>query len=213
MKHRNYSLISRTMQIILTTILLTGIHIGETKVIVNAAISLIITFTPAILERKYKITLDPLLSLWITSAVFMHAIGAVNIGNTNLYTKIHWWDHLTHTLSATVVAAVGYTAFRTIEEHSNEIHVPKKLLFIFILIFVIAFGVIWEVLEFTIALLAKILGGEPILTQYGLEDTMKDLIFNTIGGITVAIIGEAYLNNTIQQIKQKIENQDLLTKE
>jgi hypothetical protein len=47
---------------------------------------------------------------------------------------------------------------------------------------------------------------ETILTQYGLEDTMKDLIFNTAGGMLVAITGEAYLNNTIQQLTEKLQN-------
>ena len=207
MKLRDYNLFSRIMQLVLAGVLLFGVYLGNTKIIMNSLISLLITFAPALLERRYDITLNPFLGLWITSAVFMHAVGAANFTETNLYTSIWWWDHFTHTLSSSVVAAVGYTSFRVLDEHSGEIHVPKKMMFVFILVFVMAFGVIWELLEFGLAQLADILGGEPILTQYGLEDTMKDLVFDTVGGLLVALLGEAHLNDTVEQIKIKLEDE------
>lgn len=196
---------SRLMQLILISILGLGVLIGDTKVIVNSAVSLLITFLPAILDKRYDITLDPLLSLWITSAVFLHAVGAVNLIGTNFYSSFNWWDHMTHTLSSSVVAAAGYITLRAFDEYYEELHFPRKLLFVFILIFVMAFGVIWELLEFGIAGLADILGTEKVLTQYGLEDTMKDLIFDSLGAVLVALLGEAHLNSTVNQIRQKIE--------
>jgi len=48
---------------------------------------------------------------------------------------------------------------------------------------------LWEILEFVIALSADALGVKAVLTQYGLEDTMLDFVFNSIGAIVVAPMG------------------------
>ncbi|QGA80443.1 hypothetical protein [Candidatus Nanohalobium constans] len=199
---------TRFMQIILVSIAALGVWIGSFKVFINAFISFLITFLPSLLRKRYKITIDAGLALWITSAVFFHSIGAVNLFGQNLYTSIPWWDHFTHALSASVIAAAGYSVLRALDEHYEQLYFPKKLYFVFIIIFIVAFGVIWEVLEFGIAGLADLAGGEPILTQYSLEDTMKDLMFNTAGALIVAVFGEAYLNNTVELLKQKIEELD-----
>jgi hypothetical protein len=70
---------------------------------------------------------------------------------------------------------------------------------------VLAFGVIWEQLEFGISGAAEMLGGKTILTQYGLEDTMKDLMFNTAGGIIVALFGEVYLSDAVEDLRQRMD--------
>lgn len=198
--------LTRFMQVFLVGIMFFGLYVGNTKVIVNGGMGLAVTFIPGFLERKYSITLDAGLALWITSAVFLHAIGAVSVNGSHLYGSVWWWDHMTHTLSASVVTAAGYTTIRAFEEHSDELHFPRKLMFAFILIFILALGVFWEILEFAITMLSELIGMETILTQYGLEDTMKDLIFNTIGAIIVATFGDLYLKGTIEQTTEYIKN-------
>lgn len=190
--------LTRLLRIAIVAVLAAGIYRGNTGVIVNAAVSLGITFLPAYLERDLNVEIDPFLALWLTSAVFLHAFGTLGP-----YKSLWWWDHLTHTLSSSVVAAAGYTVFRSIDEHYDEVHFPPKLFFVFILLFVVAFGVIWELLEFGISGLADLLGSKTVLTQYGLEDTMKDLIFDTVGGIIVAAFGEAYLLGVVDQVREK----------
>lgn len=196
----------RLMQLTLLLISASAIWKGNIMVFINAFMSFLITFLPSVLEKKYKLTVDAGLALWITAAVFFHAIGAVNLFSQNLYSTIPWWDHFTHALSASVVAAAGYTALRALDEYYEELHFPRKLFFLFIVIFIVAFGVIWEVLEFGLAGLSNIIGGKPILTQYGVEDTMKDLMFNTAGALITAFFGEAYLTTSVEQLKEKFES-------
>lgn len=197
---------TRGMQLLLLAISIFTLYVGDTKAFVNSFMALLITFIPSLMRRRYDVSLDIGLSLWITSAVFFHALGSINLTGQNLYTMISWWDHFTHALSASVVAAAGYIALRSVDEYSDEIYVPDKLAFVFILIFVLAFGVIWELIEFGLTLLSEVLGGETILTQYGLEDTMKDLLFNTGGAVIVGLFGEAYLNNSIEAVREKLES-------
>lgn len=198
--NKRQSQISRGMQLSLILAVLGGFYLGNTGIIVNSFVGLLITFVPSILERDYEITMNPLLVLWITSAVFFHAIGTYGP-----YRTVSWWDHFTHLLSSSVVAAAGYSTVRALDQHYDEISLPKKAIFVFILVFVMAFGVIWEVLEFGISGAAELLGSDTVLTQYGLEDTMKDLVFDTFGGLIVALTGEIYLVEFSDEIRSKLE--------
>lgn len=57
---------------------------------------------------------------------------------------------------------------------------------LFILIFVLAFSVIWEVIEFAAVWLSHILGASPIHV-FGVNDIVTDMVFNTAGAVIVAI--------------------------
>jgi uncharacterized membrane protein YjdF len=123
----------------------------------------------------------------------------------NLYGQIWWFDHVTHALSASVVAAVGYATARALDVHSDEIHLPRRFMFVYILLFVLAFGVVWEVIEFSLGELARYQGNRAILTQSGLEDSMMDLVFDTFGAIIVATWGTAHLTDVSTYIADHLE--------
>ncbi len=191
---------TQVMQVLLGLAVLAGAYLGNTGIIVNSLVGFAITFLPSLIEKKHGVTMDPGLVLWMTSAVFFHGIGTLGPYNT-----IHWWDHFTHALSSSVVAAAGYAAFRSLDEHYDELNFPPKLFFLFILIFVAAFGVIWEVIEFAVSGFAELTGSRTVLTQHGLEDTMKDMIFDLVGASLVALFGEAYLLGVVGQIRERLE--------
>lgn len=185
------------MQLSLFVLVMAGIYMGSTKVVTNAGIGLIATFVPALLERNYSISTDPFLSLWITSAVFFHSLGSFGF-----YGAVWWWDHLTHALSASLVAGVGYTVVRSIDLHTEEINLPNRFMFVFILMTVIAFGVVWELFEFGLDILADMTGWDMPLAQHGLDDTMKDMMFNTLGAVVAAVMGQTYLNRLAHKIRR-----------
>lgn len=177
-----------------------GLWTIRVPVIVNAGIALAITLIPAVLERDYGIPIETGLALWITSAVFLHVLGTVG-----LYGLFPVWDTITHTLSATVVAAAGYTTLRAIHLHDPSIHLPPEAMFVFTLIIVLAMGVIWEVLEFALDQSALLLGVDPVLAQHGIDDTIIDLIFNAIGAILVAMWGTVYLTTVSKHLADHLE--------
>ena len=198
---------TRAMELAMVGIFAIGLERGSLGIMVNAAAALVVTELPAVLERDYNLPMDAGLTLWITTAVFLHAVGTVGIPGSeySFYQGLWWWDHLTHALSASVIAAVGYTTVRALDRHSASVHLPPKFVFVFILLFTIAFGVLWEVLEFAISGVAALVGVGSVLTQYGLEDTMKDLIFNTLGGVLVALWGSTYLSDMVGAVATKFE--------
>jgi hypothetical protein len=195
------------MELVMLGVLLVGVWQGDVKVIVNAGVALGIAQLVPILERDYNVPLDAGLTLWITSAVFLHAFGTIGYppGTESFYSSEWWWDHVTHALSSSVVAGVGYATVRALDEHSEEISLPDRFVFVFLLLFVLAYGVAWEILEFGIALIADALGTGTVLTQYGLVDTLMDLMFNTLGALVVALWGTAHLNDLSGWVEKRLE--------
>jgi len=204
---RGQQLLTRGMQIVLVGLLFIGLERGNPSLMVNCGVSLLVIQLPAVLERDFDLPMDPRLTLWLTAAAFFHAVGVVGIPGAgwSFYTEIWWWDHFTHSLSASVVAAAGYSTVRAVDLHSEEVYIPPQYTGILILIFVLAFGVLWELLEFAIAVAGDTLGTATILTQYGVEDTLKDLTFNSMGGVIVAVWGWIYLTDFSQALSEKLE--------
>lgn len=196
--------LSRGMQAILLAIFVVAVWQRDIPGAIGAGVSFGLTLLPAILERDYEVSLDAGLTAWLTAAVFLHAIGT----RFALYRSVWWWDHLTHTLSATVVAAAGYTFIRALDEHSDDIAVPPRLVFVFVFLATMAAGVVWEVLEFLLFDLTRALGSAPLLTQHGIEDTMLDLTFDAVGAVIVATWGTVYLTETVQMVVSHLDGRD-----
>lgn len=196
------------METALVGILLLGLYEGSTGVIVNTAVALAVTRLPSLLERDYGIPMDAGLTLWITAAVFLHALGTIGLPgmDESFYrsTSTWWWDHMTHALSASVVAAAGYSVARAVDVHSADVRLPPQFMFAFILLITLAFGVLWEVIEFVIGELAHVFGSGAVLTQYGLGDTMLDLVFDSIGAIVVAVWGTAHLTDVVGALAARL---------
>ncbi|MFB6084269.1 MAG: hypothetical protein ABEJ94_08505 [Halorientalis sp.] len=204
---RTQARLSWGMELALVGILLIGLYRGAQGVVVNTAVALLVTQLPPLLERDFGIPMDPALTLWLTTAVFLHALGTLGLPWTGLsfYQSVWWWDHLTHGLSASVVAAAGYATARSFDAHADGVSLPPKFMFVFILLFVLAFGVLWEVLEFLITEVSAAFGLGTFLTQYGLGDTMLDLVFDTVGAVVVALWGTAHLSDVVGALDERIE--------
>lgn len=180
----------RGMQALLAGLTLFALVTFRWGLVINAGVSLAVTFLPAVLERDLGLPMDAGLVAWITLAVFLHAVGAVGP-----YQWFGWYDSVTHTLSASVVAGAGYASARALDLHYDSLTIPPVFIGAFVVVFVLAFGVVWEILEFASGGVASIIGGEAVLAQYGARDIVLDLAFNTVGGVLVALFGTSRLRN------------------
>lgn len=177
-----------------------GLLVGNPAVVVNSLLGLAATLVPALLRRDFGIAMETPLVAWIAIAALLHTIGMVGP-----YEGVWWWDHLTHTLSASLVAGVGFAVTRAIDEYWEDIYLPPNFMFVYIVLFTLAAGVLWEVLEFVGREVALVLGRAPILIQYSLTDTMLDLLFDGAGGIIVAAFGQRRFDRMIDSIERAIE--------
>mgnify|MGYP006882764082 FL=1 len=187
------------MQVLLFAIVVYGLLAGQPKAITNGGIGLGVTLLPAIVRRNYQFSLDPWLGLWITTAVFLHTLGSAG-----LYVQFSWWDSVTHALSASLVAGVGYTAARVIDLHNEKIHIPKQFVFVYLFIVVLAFGVIWELFEFALDLISAETGLTMPLAQHGLDDTVIDMLYNSLGALLVALFGQVHLTGVAESLRDRL---------
>ncbi len=178
----------------ISTVLLVGLDRGNPSAVVNAAVSLATSFVPSVLERRYGLDLQPWQRLWITGAMLLHAIGMLGP-----YDRTWWWDHVTHTLSASIVGGVAYVVART---RTGSDPSTRKRHSVFVVGVTLGFGVFWEVIEYLIHHFASRAGVEPILVSYGRNDTALDLVFDLVGAGLVVLLGPDALANVVNSLTE-----------
>ncbi len=197
--HPRQRQVVRAFQVALVAVLLAGLYERSVATVVNASIALAVMELPGLLERDLGLPIDLRLTLWIVVPVFLHALGSFG-----LYGAIALWDNLTHALSSSLVAAAGYATVRAFDVHDPAVFFPRKFVAAFILIFTMAFGVLWELLEFGLDGLASWTGTTSVLAQHGLANTMTDLVFDCAGAAVVAVWGGAYLAGVSRSLAERL---------
>jgi hypothetical protein len=187
LSERRERILTRLLQAVLAGICLFGLATFQLGMAANGGFGLGLTLLPAAIRREYDYSMNPGLVLWITAAVWLHSVGSLGP-----YSWFPWYDNLTHTMSAIVIAGVGYATFRGFERHSTELSVPSEFRAVFIVVFVLAMSVIWELLEFASGAVPALVGIDAPLVVYGVDDIVSDTIFNTLGGVVVAVGGSSY---------------------
>lgn len=184
--------VERTLQVGIAAMLVWGLASVNVNVVVNATAALGVTLLPGVLERDPRVRLGAGLTALVALAAFLHVAGMFG-----LYEALFWWDHLTHTLSAVLVAATGYATVVALDEHSDVVSFPAEFTFVFVFLFTLALGVLWEVLEFAGREAAFVVGASPVLVQYGLEDTLLDLVFDAVGALLLSVFGAGELQGLV----------------
>ncbi|WP_134669637.1 hypothetical protein [Halorussus marinus] len=188
------------LQIGLAGIVAYSLFRAKFGLVINAGVPLAITFLPAVLARDTHVSMDAGLALWITLAVFVHALGSLGV-----YQWFPWYDQFAHALSSSVVAGVGYAVITAFDRHSESVEFPPEFVSVFLFVFVMAFGVLWEILEFTTGLVSGMVGGEAVLAQYGMSDIIYDLVFNQVGAIIVAAWGHSRLSGVSRDLSRELD--------
>ncbi|MFC7068627.1 hypothetical protein [Halobaculum lipolyticum] len=153
---------------------------------VNAAFSLTVATLPFALPAfvpgrvAEAVAAVPELSLWFAAAGFLHVLGMLG-----WYDTVWWWDHLTHSVSSALLAALVYAALVVVGRVGPRPVLPGATLAVVAVGFVFAVGVFWELFELLARDLSERLDVDPVLVHYGWRDTGFDLVFDTLGALLV----------------------------
>jgi hypothetical protein len=189
---------SRLMQLGMVGVAVAGPLTGNTTWLPAALFSLFVSEVPGLLRRDLKLVLPVELNFWIVLALFLHVVG----GYSGFYDDVPGWDHLTHAMSASLVAALGFVVVVVVDKYVDSIHLPPAFLAFFIVMFTIAVGVFWELMEYA----NDALTGTRL--QYSLDDSMLDLLFDSFAGFIVAAAGTHYLKSTSPEHFVRMMNVD-----
>jgi hypothetical protein len=146
--------------------------------IFGCTLAIIVSLIPTILKRNYQITLPLVLEILVIIALILHVGGGVLGG----YGITHY-DTLTHFVSSFLVAFLAFVIIYILDEYWDGLKMDKYAMAFVVIIATIAMGVIWEFYEW----ITDIIFGT--YEQWGYNDTLKDLLIDTLAGIVMAIIG------------------------
>jgi len=159
-----------------------GVRRRDPGAVVNAALALPFTFVPDLVERRYPVEFRPWQRVYAETALLAHVVGMLGP-----YDDVGWWDHVTHTMSATLLGGLVHAAAR---RRGRD---PEGR----VIVAVACAGVVWEVLEYAIRAVSRRLGVEPLLIPYSARDTALDLAFNLVGALLVVAFGDRLLGNFV----------------
>ncbi len=137
-----------------------------------------LSFMPVILRRWRGVTLPPSYCFAYLGYILLSLVLGEEF---YLYNRLWWWDDMLHMLSG---VAIGYVALLLLSIRNIRLNVrsPRWFSLLFMGSVVLASAALWEMFEFAVDQLA---GGHM---QYGVTDTMMDMINSSIGGLLLTAI-------------------------
>ena len=157
-------------------------------------LAVLLSLTPSIIERNYRIQLPFELDLLITIAIFLHTF----LGEWLMfYEKVWMWDKFLHFFNSAVVAILAFVAVYSLH-YTKKLRLTVPFVGFFTLIFSGAMGAVWEIIEFWIDIIFN------QTMQNGLDDTMWDLMYNLIGGGIIAVLGMIYVKYSVPDTRKRL---------
>lgn len=129
------------------------------------------------------VTVGSALPLWAAAAGFLHSLGMLG-----LYETRWWWDNLTHTVSAALVAALTYAGLLVVLQRSPALDPAPVAVAAVTVLFTFWIGVTWELLELVARDVGERFDADPVLVHYGWRDTALDLVFDLAGATLVVLV-------------------------
>lgn len=161
---------------------------GSWETFFISLVALPLMFLPEIIESRVKINLPMEFDMVIVAFIY----GSLFLGSAlDVYEHLWWWDALLHTTSGFILSFAGFLLLY-VKLLQERIQASSSLLVgLIIFCFGLAFGAIWEIFEYGIDFILN-----TNLQRSGLQDTMWDLIVDSIGALVMAIIGARFLKNS-----------------
>ncbi len=160
-------------------------------------------------KKSFIIEVDYLAQTMLTLFIFV----AVVIGSTlNNRTTFTHFDLVTHCASGFISAWFGYDFANIIYRKRGDL--GPAISSLFALGFALSIGMGWEIYEFSMdRIYGMTLQNSAPYTEYGLIDTMIDMIMCAIGSVVGMLLVAFYRNGIIGKDRAKIKEQRRLENE
>ena len=152
----------------------------------SGALVLLLTFAPAMIERRLNLTLP--VEFTLINCVILYASFALGEAQ-DFYERIWWWDLALHGFSALTIGMIGFLCIYVFYM-THRIRIAPGWIATITFALAVAVGTIWEIFEF----LADLTLGLN-MQKSGLDDTMTDLMINAAGAALAALMGYFYVRD------------------
>lgn len=169
---------------------------------VQYALMLFILKLPRLIRLHFRIEVP----LFLSVMIIVFCFSALVMGDgLDFYGRFNWWDCILHAESGILLSGIALWLIHIImAENENYIYFNKYFLFLFLLMFSLGVGALWEIIEYsydcifntnTQQFMATTTGSIytdedlPLLGHDALKDTMIDLILDFVGAFIVSVYG------------------------
>lgn len=195
--------IAESFKIFLILAIIVEIFNKRWEVLFLTSLALFLTFLPAIIKKRYKLSLpiefNLLFIFFIFSSLFLGEV-------RRFYDKIWWWDIFLHSISGIILGLIGFMIVYTFY-HEQKFKSSPIFVSLFAFCFSLSIGTIWEFFEFFMDIAFGL-----NMQKSGLTDTMTDLFVDAIGGLIVSILGYYYTKYNkgyfLDRIIKKLRNKE-----
>jgi len=186
---KKYKLLITIIRISLILAILGSIYERNWINIFLGFLTLILTFAPSFISKKYKIYLPIFLQFFIVAFIYAGLfLGEIH----NFYFRFWWLDSVLHLLSGIALGFVGFLIIYILYK-TDRFRAEPILIAIFAFSFAMSLGGVWEIFEFLMDefLNTNMQKARDLCcgSRVGVIDTMMDLILDAIGAIIASIVG------------------------
>lgn len=147
-----------------------------------SVLTLVVMMLPSIVEKSLNVELpsefEIVLILFIYGALFLGEM-------RQFYERFWWWDKMLHGFSGLILGNAGFLIVSFLNR-STKTTVQLSAVFVsfFSFCFAVAMGAVWEIYEY---FMDQVFGFN--MQRGSLDDTMTDLILDTVGAALFAVLG------------------------
>jgi uncharacterized membrane protein YjdF len=159
---------------------------------------------PSIIEKRFRLDIPS--EFEIVLILFIY--GAIFLGELHqFYDRVWWWDKMLHSFSGLILGNVGFLIVSYLNS-STKMYIKLSPIFVafFSFCFAVSMGAVWEIFEY---LMDNFFGF--FMQRGSLDDTMIDIILDTLGALIFAILGYFQQKGKINIIAKylvRFEHQD-----
>ncbi len=171
------------LQVVLVGLVVVAVRRRDVAAAVNAVAALALALLPLVLRAVApgQVSGWAALTAWVAGAGILHTLGMLGLYESRLW----WWDHLTHLVSAALLAALLYAALLVAPPEVAGLESTAWTVPAVTLAFTVVVGVFWELIELAAREVGDRFDVEPVLVHYGWRDTALDLVFDLLGAALV----------------------------
>lgn len=181
---KGQSIVTYTIWAILAVAVVIAIALNDLPIAFVGLATLALTIVPLVMAERFHLKIP----IYFYAYIVFFLFGTIFLGEAfEFYTRFWWWDIVMHGSSAVGFGIIG-VVFTLLMFEGDRYAAPPMAVAVIAFSIALSIGALWEIFEFG---MDRAFGMN--MQKSGLQDTMTDLMVDTVGAALGAATGFAFL--------------------